>query len=53
MSRYPNLRELTEDILTNRVSECEKKCIKDINHQFEMELSYINTRHVDFFDVEA
>ncbi|XP_044003391.1 dynamin-like isoform X2 [Aphidius gifuensis] len=52
MSRYPSFQEITEEKLITYLKQCEEKCKKQLCDLVEFELSYINTKHVDFIGLE-
>lgn len=48
MNRYPNLREVTESIITSYIREREQKAKEHILLLIDYELAYMNTNHEDF-----
>lgn len=48
MSRYPNLREVTESIITNYIRQREQLSKEQILLLIDFELAYMNTNHEDF-----
>lgn len=48
MNRYPNLREVTESIITAYIRDREQKAKDHILLLIDYELAYMNTNHEDF-----
>lgn len=48
MSRYPNLREVTESIITSHIRQREQLSKEQILLLIDFELAYMNTNHEDF-----
>ncbi|XP_055304308.1 dynamin isoform X8 [Sitodiplosis mosellana] len=48
MSRYPNLREVTEGIITSYIRQREQLSKEQILLLIDFELAYMNTNHEDF-----
>lgn len=48
MSRYPNLREVTENIITSYIRQREQLSKEQILLLIDFELAYMNTNHEDF-----
>lgn len=48
MSRYPNLREVTESIITAYIRQREQTAKEHILLLIDFELAYMNTNHEDF-----
>lgn len=48
MSRYPNLREVTEGIITSHIRQREQISKEQILLLIDFELAYMNTNHEDF-----
>lgn len=48
MSRYPNLREVTESIITSYIRQREQLSKEQILLLIDFELAYMNTNHEDF-----
>ncbi|KAF7990479.1 hypothetical protein HCN44_000284 [Aphidius gifuensis] len=53
MDKYPRLREIVDEKLMLYVRECEEKCQEQLSALLEYELSYINTKHIDFVGLEG
>lgn len=48
MSRYPNLRDITENIITSYIRNREQMAKEQILLLIDFELAYMNTNHEDF-----
>lgn len=48
MNRYPNLREVTESIITSHIRQREQLSKEQILLLIDFELAYMNTNHEDF-----
>lgn len=48
MNRYPNLREITESIITAHIRQREQISKEQILLLIDFELAYMNTNHEDF-----
>lgn len=48
MNRYPNLREVTESIITSYIRNREQQAKEHILLLIDYELAYMNTNHEDF-----
>lgn len=48
MSRYPNLREVAESIITSYIRQREQTAKEQILLLIDFELAYMNTNHEDF-----
>lgn len=48
MNRYPNLREVTESIITAHIRQREQFAKEQILLLIDYELAYMNTNHEDF-----
>jgi len=48
MSRFPNLRDETERIVSTRVRENEQKTKQQLLLMIDIQLAYMNTNHEDF-----
>ncbi|XP_044012242.1 dynamin-1-like [Aphidius gifuensis] len=53
MDKYPKLREMVDEKLMLHVRECEEKCQEQLSALLEYELSYINTKHIDFVGLKG
>jgi hypothetical protein len=51
MGRYPKLRVTVEEIVSNHLRECIKKCSDLLGLQIDLELVFMNTKHEDFIDL--
>jgi hypothetical protein len=51
MDRYPKLRVAVEELVSNHLRECIKKCSEFMDSQIDLELVFMNTKHEDFIDL--
>lgn len=53
MDKYPRLREIVDEKLGLHIRECEMKCQEQLSALMDYELSYINTKHIDFVGLKG
>ncbi|XP_044012237.1 dynamin-1-like [Aphidius gifuensis] len=53
LDKYPRLREMVDEKIMLYVRECKEKCRQQLTALLEYELSYINTKHIDFVGLKG